>query len=182
MTTATIQTIAIGMISLPQRPQHHEALLQNALTAALAAYSAACALPQAVTCTATGVNGADPQGDYTQFDLPLSSGVTFATTLSIDGQQYTPRLVGVNTVNGTAAMRVYAALTGEVTLTVWRPGAHTVSAETWPPHHEAVIAMLCASFYLNALALHEADLRRAELMQSIAASYYGRALNTLQQI
>ena len=47
---------------------------------------------------------------------------------------------------------------------------------------QAIIALMCASFYLNAVSLVEPDIRRAEMIQSIAASYYGRATSTLQTL
>ena len=174
MTIDTIKSISIGLISLPSRPQHHEALLDAALTSALAAYSAAHPLLLASSVTSTGSAGNDEQGAYTQFEIALSSGILGAAHIAIGDEQYKHRIVSVDASNVTA--RVYGEFGGSQTLTIWRALAHISASATWPAHHEIVIALLCASFYLTAVALHEADARRAELAHSIANTYYERAL------
>ena len=179
MSITTIKSIAIGLISIPQRPSHHEALLDTALTSALAAYSAQRPLIQGVATSIPDVNtGSDEQGDYIEGLVPLSTGIAYATMITLSGEQYKFRLVSLASPN--AMVRVYTATNAEIT--IWHPTAHDTSAESWPAHHEAIIALMCASFYLNAVALAEPDVRRAEMIQSIAASYYGRATSTLQTL
>lgn len=176
MTIDTIKSITVGLISLPSRPQHHEALLSAALTSALAAYSAAHPLLLASSVSATGTAASDEQGAYTQFDIPLSSGILGAAYITISDEQYKHRIVSAGAVN--AAARVYGEFSGAQTLTIWRPQTHSAAQTTWQAHHEFIIALLCASFYLTAVALHEADARRAELTHTIANTYYDRAIAT----
>ncbi|MCL5275120.1 MAG: hypothetical protein M1434_10315, partial [Chloroflexi bacterium] len=80
MSTETIKSIATGLITIPSRPVHHEALLDSALTSALAMYSALRPLLLCATLSGAPVAGADEQGDYAEFsDIPLSSGILYAT-------------------------------------------------------------------------------------------------------
>lgn len=175
MSIDTIKSISIGLISLPSRPQHHEALLDAALTSALAAYSAAHPLLLASSVTATGSAGNDEQGAYTQFDIALSSGILGAAYITIGDEQYKHRVISVGASN--ASVRVYAEFSGSQSLAIWRPHMHNTASATWAAHHEIIIALLCASFYLTAVALYEADPRRAELAHSIANTYYDRAFS-----
>ena len=180
MSTDTIKSIAAGLITIPSRPVHHEALLDSALTSALAMYSAVRPLLLCATLSGAPTAGADEQGDYAEFnDIPLSSGILYATTIIAAGEHYKHRIVGA-TANG-ASVRIYAALSGTISLTIWRPAAHAADAVTWPAHHEALIALMCASFYLNGVSLSDPDVRRSEMLQSLAASYLGRAQATLSQ-
>ena len=180
MTTDTIKTIAAGLLTVPSRPVHHEALLDSALTSALALYSALRPLLLCSTASSTGTQGVDEQGDYTEFSgIPLSSGIMFAVMIAVSGDQYKHRIIA--TVAPNATVRVYAKLTGTVTLSIWRPASHESSAITWPAHHEAIIALMTASFYLNGYSLTDPDVRHAEMLQAVAASYFGRASATLNQ-
>src|SRR5690349_8184306 len=157
MTIATIKSIAIGLISIPQRPQHHEALLDTALTSALAAYSAQRPLLQGTAASIPDVNtGSDEQGDYIEGLVPLSTGIAYATMITMSPSngsgEHAPRKVRlVSLASPNAMVRVYTASNAEIP--IWHPTAHTTTAESWPAHHEAIIALMCASFYLNAVAL-----------------------------
>ncbi len=181
MTTDTIKSIATGLITIPSRPIHHEALLDSAFTSALALYSSLRPLMLCATFAATGARGSDEQGDYTEFaNVPLTSGIMFASMLTVSGDQYKHRITAA-TVSG-ATVRLYAKLSGTVTLAIWRPAAHDSTLITWPAHHEAVIALITASFYLNGVSLSDPDTRHAEMLQAVAASYFGRASSTLNQL
>lgn len=178
MSADTIKTLAIGLISPPSRVRHHEALLASALRTALAAYSALQPCLTAESVNAEGIAGSDELGAYAEFQVPLSTGVVYATQVTLGGEGYRHRLISCGPSN--ASVRVYGALAGTRALTIWRPGPHDPAVPTWPPHHEALIALMTASFYLNALSLQETDPTRADLIQSLAAAYYGRAATTLQ--
>ncbi len=179
MSTDTIKQIAAGLITVPSRPVHHEALLETALYSAVAYYSALKPLMQCVTVADTPANGSDELGDYAEFEaIPLSSGIMAATSVMIAGEQHVFRVTSAGA--SMATVRVYTVVRGTTTLEIWRPAAHAISAVTWPAHHEAIIAMVTASFYLNAVSLANADYRYAEMLQAVAASYFGRAQATLQ--
>ena len=180
MSTDTIKTLAIGLISTPSRPQHHEALLTVALRSAVAAYSATQPRIIAEVRNVDGLPGTDELGTYAEFQVPLSTGISYATLLTVEGEQYKYRVVYSDA--SSAGVRLYGAPAGPQALTIWRPVPHDPAVPTWPPHHEAIIALMTASFYLNALSLQEPDTPRAEMIQSLAAAYYGRAATTLQQI
>ena len=180
MSTDSIKILAIGLISPPNRPLHHEGLLDAALRSAIAIYSATQPRLTAEVCNCEGQPGTDEQSAFMEYQAPLSSGISYAVTITIAGECYKHRLIYSGTSNAT--LRVYGAPPGSQALTIWHPAAHDPAIPTWPPHHEALIALMTASFYLNALSLQEPDTSRAELIQSLAASYYGRAATTLSQI
>ena len=180
MSTDSIKTLAVGLISLPSRPLHHEGLLDAALRAAVAAYSATQPRLTAEVRNCDGQPGSDELGAYVEYQAPLTAGISYAVTITIEGEQYKHRLICSDATNAT--VRVYGAPLGTQALTIWRPASHDPAIATWPPHHEAIIALMTASFYLNAVSLQEPDAQRAELIQSLAASYYGRAATTLSQI
>jgi hypothetical protein len=50
----------------------------------------------------------------------------------------------------------------------------------WPQTADAAIAMLAASYYIQALALSEPDPRRADALSDTASTYYGRATQMLR--
>ena len=180
MSIDTIKTIATGLLSVPSRPVHFEDLLASSLVSAIAFYSAMRPLLLVTTVTATPTIGTDEQGAYSQFaTVLLSSGIMYARKITVNGEQYQFRIVSATAT--TASVRVYATLTGSSVLSIWRPDAHAITAITWPAHHEAIIAMLCASFYLNSYSLVNADYQYSEMLQAVAASYFGRAQATLQQ-
>jgi hypothetical protein len=180
MSSETIKTLAIGLISPANRPVHHEGLLDAALRSAIATYSATqpCLTAEAYSCA--GQPATDEQGACMEYQVPLSSGAAYAVMITIAGEQYKHRLIYASATEAT--LRIYGAPSETQALTIWRPAAHDPAIPTWPPHHEALIALMAASFYLNALSLQEPDAQRAELIQSLAASYYGRAATTLSQI
>jgi hypothetical protein len=180
MSTDTIKQIAAGLITIPSRPVHHEALLETSLYSAVAFYSALHPLMLCTLVADAPGSGSDELGDYAEFiNVPLASGIMSATAIMIAGEQYRFRITTVTA--SVATVRVYAKVSGTTTLEIWRPAAHATSATTWPAHHEAIIAMITASFYLNAVSLTNADYRYAEMLQAVAASYFGRAQATLQQ-
>jgi hypothetical protein len=180
MSTDNIKTLAIGLLSLPGRHCHHEGLLEAAVRSAIATYSAMQPRLVAETCTCEGQAITDEQGTGVEYLLPLSSSCGYAVKIVIAGEQYRHRILSCST--SAATLRVYGAPAGTQTLVIWHAGAHDPAIPTWPPPHEALIALMTASFYLNALSLQEEDVQRAELIQSLAASYYGRAVTTLSQI
>jgi hypothetical protein len=188
MSTDTIKTIAIGLISVPSRPTYHEALLTTALQAAIAAYSALRPLRQAVTYTnlvedvpTAGTAGVDEDGAYLLYTIPLSTGIHYATEVSIAGDNYKFRLISISSTDAT--VKIYTDLTDSsaADVTIWRPVAHSPDVMTWPGHHEIIIAFMVASFYLNAQSLLGSNFQWSEMVQQLAASYYGRASATLTQ-
>jgi hypothetical protein len=190
MSTDTIKTIAIGLISVPTRPTFHEALLTTALQAAIAAYSALRPLRQAVTYTnlaedvpAAGTPGVDEDGAYLLYTIPLTTGIHYATEVTIAGDNYKFRLISISSTDAT--IKIYIPdLIGDpaaADVTIWRPVAHSPDVMTWPAHHEIIIAFMCASFYLNAQSLLGSNFQWSEMIQQLAASYYGRASATLTQ-
>lgn len=179
MSTDTIKQIAAGLITIPSRPVHHEALLETSLYSAIAFYSALKPLQLCAIISATPASGSDELGDYAEFEnIPLSSGIMAANALLIAGEQYEFRVASTTVTSAT--VRVYIKATGTMSLEIWRSAAHSADAVTWPAHHEAIIAMIAASFYLNAVSLTSADYRYAEMLQAVASSYFGRAQATLQ--
>lgn len=180
MSTDTIKQIAAGLITIPSRPVHHEALLETSLVSAIAFYSALRPLTLCVLVTDVPAGANDELGACVEFNnVSLASGILYATKVTIAGEQYPFRVT--TTTSSTATVRVYATVSGTTTLEVWRPAPHSTSIVTWPAHHEAIIAMMAASFYLNAVSLTNTDYRYAEMLQAVASSYFGRAQATLQQ-
>jgi len=180
MSTDTIKQIAAGLITIPSRPVHHEALLETSLYSAMAYYSSLRPLVLSTPVADVPGYGSDELGDYSEFsNVALATGIMYAAMISVAGEQYKFRVASASATS--AIVRVYARLSGTITLEIWRPAPHATTAVTWPAHHEAVIAMFTASFYLNAVSLTSADYRYAEMLQAVAASYFGRAQATLQQ-
>src|SRR5947209_640914 len=123
MSIATIKSIAIGLISIPQRPQHHEAMLDTALTSALAAYSVQRPLLMSVQADDEApVPGTDEQGDYLDCAIPLDTGIAYATMITtVLGEQYKFRLVNIPYPDSiVATVRVYGAPAGKIVVNVWR--------------------------------------------------------------
>ncbi|HEY3289316.1 MAG TPA: hypothetical protein VGK87_04235 [Anaerolineae bacterium] len=180
MSTDTIKQIAVGLITIPSRPVHHEALLETSLVSAIAFYSALRPLMLCVSVTDVPSGASDELGACIEFtNVPISSGILYATKVTIAGEQYPFRVT--STTASTVTVRVYTNASGTTALEVWRPAPHAAAIVTWPAHHEAIIAMMAASFYLNAVSLTNTDYRYAEMLQAVASAYFGRAQATLQQ-
>lgn len=183
MSIETIKTLAIGFISPPTRSSINEAMLALAVPSALALYST---LHPVLTGTgfsaAGGQLGNDEKGSYVEVTIPLTTGIMFATSLNTNGEHYAHRIAYTTTTD--AGVRIYGLPNPSVGLIIeiYGPVAHSPTAVTWPAHHEALIALMAASFYLNALAVQCADANLSDSLQNIAASYYGRASTILGQI
>ena len=179
MSIDTIKAIATGLISIPSRPVYYEDLLNTSIVSAIAFYSSMRPLLLMTSATAVPTAGSDDKGDYSEFaGIALSTGIVYARKITVLGEQYEFRLKAITT---TATVRVYGSFSGSTTLGIWGPAAHATTAVTWPAHHEAIIALITASFFLNAVSLVNADYRYSEMLQAVAASYFGRAQATLSQ-
>ncbi len=182
MSIESIKLLAAGLIA-PLRTELAKYLLDQAASSALAMYSALKPLSTSIDVNATiGTADTDERGAFIPFELLLTTGILYATMITVAGEQYPHRITGTDATK--AYIRIYGFTTTDTAcnLTVWRPAAHNPTIPTWPPHHEALIALMTASYYLNALALQQSDATLADAIQNVASSYYGRATTTLSQI
>jgi hypothetical protein len=182
VTIDTIKSLAIGFISPPTRPSIHEAMLAMAARSAIALYSTLRPMTTSVSVNVSGMPGADDKGSYREFQIQLTTGILYASAITVSGDLYQHRLVSSDAT--TAMVRVYGdmPLVDPLPVTIWRPVAHDPLVPTWSPHHEAIIALICAAFYLNALALQEHNAQQSDSIQNIASGYYGRATTMLSQL
>jgi hypothetical protein len=184
MSIDTIKQLAIGLLCPPTRTPISEPMLTLAVRSAIAMYST---LRPLQLCSplqlAAGEIMTDEKGSYMQLTVPISSNILYASLLSINGDQYQYRIFSVVPPN------VYIAVYGfecgpmdQVLIGIWHPAAHDPDNPTWPTHHEAPIALMAASYFLNIMAINSKDSMLSDSIQNIASSYYGRATTTLSQI
>lgn len=182
MSIETIKTLALGLISTPDRHMVAEHMLTTAARSALAIYSIYKPLTVFEGYTTTEAQlGADDKGSYYEIEVPLSTGILHATAIIVNGEHYQHRII--YTTSTAAAIRVYnVPSTSGFALGIQTSKAHDITTATWPAHHEALIALVTASFYLNALAIQCQDANLSDSYQNLASSYYGRATTTLNQL
>ncbi|HEY3341542.1 MAG TPA: hypothetical protein VGK81_05970 [Anaerolineae bacterium] len=184
MSIDTIKQLAIGLLCAPTRTPISEPMLTLAVRSAIAMYST---LRPLQLCSpifmSAGASDVDEKGPYMQLKLPVSSGILTASMISINGDHYQYRVFSVTSTDAyIAAYGFSCAPEDPVTVAIWHPAAHDPDNTTWPLHHEALIAHMAASYFLNAIAINSKDSMLSDSLQNIASAYYGRATTTLTQI
>lgn len=179
MDRATARRLARALIAPADHTGHADERLEACLDLAIETYRAIAGPTTATTTIATisPTTQTDDTGDYLTATLTNPAAIAalahpHADITDADGRR--PRWRIETLTPTTATIRIYTD-TLTAPLTIWSP------APAWPAAHTAAIAMLTASYYIQALALSETDPRRADTLSDAASTYYGRSLQLMRQ-